>query len=71
MAQKVIELPLVYKSYVWYSPDQTRRSAEFHRQITEALAVRDADRAEPLMREHVLVGRDLLVAHVRELEASV
>jgi DNA-binding GntR family transcriptional regulator len=68
MAQRVIELPLVYKSYIWYSTDQKRISAHFHRQITNALAARDSDRAELIMKEHVFEGRDLLVAHVRDLE---
>ena len=64
MVQKVIELPLVYKSYIWYSPDQTRISAHHHRQITTALRARDAERAELIMREHIFEARDLLVGHL-------
>ena len=64
----MIELPLVYRSYVWYSEEQKRISAHYHRQITKALAARDAERAELIMKEHVFEGRDLLVAHVRDLE---
>jgi len=66
MLRRVIELPLVYKSYVWYPPDQKRISAHYHRQITKALSVRDAERAELVMREHVFEARDLLVAASRE-----
>ena len=66
MLRRVIELPLVYKSYVWYSPDQKRISAHYHRQITKALSVRDAERAELVMREHIFEARDLLVAHVQD-----
>jgi DNA-binding GntR family transcriptional regulator len=69
MARKTIELPLVYKSYNWYSPDQRGISAHYHRQITRALAARDGERAEMIMKEHIFEARDLLVAHVRELEA--
>lgn len=69
MVRKTIELPLVYKSYVWYSPDQRRISLHYHRQITRAFAARDGERAEMIMKEHVFEARDLLVAHVRELEA--
>jgi DNA-binding GntR family transcriptional regulator len=69
MTRKTVELPLVYKSYIWYSNDQLRISAHYHRQITRALAARDGDRAEMIMKEHVFEARDLLVAHVRELEA--
>jgi DNA-binding GntR family transcriptional regulator len=70
MVRKVIELPLVYMSYIWYSPDQKGISAHYHRQITKALEARDAERAEIVMKEHVFEGRDTLVAHVRELEAQ-
>jgi DNA-binding GntR family transcriptional regulator len=70
MVRKVIELPLVYKSYIWYSPDQKRISAHYHRQITNALSASDADRAELIMREHVYEARDVLLAHVRAAEAD-
>ena len=65
MVRKVIELPLVYKSYIWYSPEQTRISGHYHRQIVNALAARDSERAELVMKEHVFEARDLLVAHLR------
>jgi DNA-binding GntR family transcriptional regulator len=68
MVRKVIETPLVYKSYIWYTPDQRRISGHYHRQITRALDAHDAERAELLMKEHVFEARDLLVAHVRDLE---
>lgn len=66
MVRRVIELPLVYKSYIWYSPDQTRISAHYHRQIVNALEAGDSERAELIMKEHVFEARDLLVAFVRE-----
>ena len=65
MVRKVVELPLVYKSYIWYSPDQMRISAHYHRQITTALEARDSERAELIMKEHVYEARDLLVRHLR------
>jgi DNA-binding GntR family transcriptional regulator len=70
MVRQVIELPLVYRSYVWYSPEQQRISAHYHVQITRALESRDAERAELVMKEHVFEARDLLLAHWRELEAE-
>ncbi len=66
--RKVIELPLVYRSYIWYSVDQRRISAHYHRQITKALESRDGERAELVMKEHVFEARDVLVSHVREQE---
>jgi DNA-binding GntR family transcriptional regulator len=66
LLRQVIELPLVYRSYNWYSPEQKRISEHYHRQITAALEARDAERAELLMKEHVYEARDLLVARLRE-----
>jgi DNA-binding GntR family transcriptional regulator len=66
MVRQVVEMPLVYKSYVWYSPEQTRISQHYHRQITRALERRDAERAELVMKEHVLEARDVLIAHLED-----
>jgi DNA-binding GntR family transcriptional regulator len=70
MVRSVVELPLVYRSYIWYSPDQVRISAHYHRQIVQALVRRDAGRAELIMKEHVYEARDLLVAQVRANEEA-
>jgi DNA-binding GntR family transcriptional regulator len=68
MVRRVIELPLVYKSYIWYSPDQKRISSHYHGQIVNALATGDAERAELVMKEHVFEARDVLVARLRDEE---
>lgn len=65
MVHGVTELPLVYKSYLWYSPSQKVVSAHFHRRIAAALEARDPERAESVMKEHVFEARDVLVASVR------
>lgn len=70
MVRKVIELPLIYKSYVWYSPNQKRVSEHAHEQLVRAFAARDADRAELIMREHVYEARDLLTARLRSIAAD-
>ncbi len=70
MVRQVIELPLVYRSYVWYSSEQQRISGHYHHQITRALEARDAERAELVMKEHIFEARDLLLTHWRELEAE-
>lgn len=70
MVRKVIELPLGYLSYVWCTPEQRLISARYHRRIARAFEARDAEWAEVLMKENVFEGRDLLIAHVRDLEAS-
>jgi DNA-binding GntR family transcriptional regulator len=68
MVRKVIELPLVYNSYRWYSPDQKRISVHYHRQIVKAFANADTDRAELIMKEHLFEARDLLVSHVLAIQ---
>jgi len=60
--RRVIELPLVYNAYRWYSAEQKRTSARRHREILDAIAAADPDAAERGMREHVLSARDALVA---------
>jgi DNA-binding GntR family transcriptional regulator len=70
MVRQVIELPLVYRSYIWYSPEQQRISAHYHSQITRALEDRDAERAELVMKEHIYEARDLLLTHWQELEGE-
>jgi DNA-binding GntR family transcriptional regulator len=70
LVRKVIEMPLVYNSYRWYSGDQMRISAHYHRQIVKALADGDADRAELIMKEHLFEARDLLIAHMQSIESG-
>jgi len=50
----LIQLPLLYRAHAWYSPDRKLISEYHHREITKALAERDAPLAEALMREHVV-----------------
>jgi DNA-binding GntR family transcriptional regulator len=64
LVRKVIELPLVYRSFYWYSPEQKLISQHYHRQLTRALGARDAKRAEMIMTEHVLEARDFLLAQL-------
>jgi len=62
---KSIELPLVYKAYAWYAPEQKLISEHYHQQLAHALGARDADRAELIMKEHVFEARDFLIAKLR------
>jgi DNA-binding GntR family transcriptional regulator len=71
MVRQVIALPLVYKSWHWYSPDQKRLSEHAHQTLVQVLAAGDADRAELTMRAHVYEGRDVLIAHAASLAAGV
>jgi DNA-binding GntR family transcriptional regulator len=62
MIEEVVAIPLVYRSYVWYSSAQSRSSYELHRRILAAFEARHADEAATLMHAHVLAGRDVLLA---------
>ena len=64
MVRQVVALPLVYKSYIWYSPEQASASYHHHVQLVKALEQGDGERAELVMREHVFEARDVLVQHV-------
>lgn len=65
MVRSVIELPLVYKAFLWYSVERRMISARYHYVIYRALADRDGERAELVMRAHVLEARDVLSGHLR------
>jgi DNA-binding GntR family transcriptional regulator len=70
MVRQVIAMPLVYQSYIWYSPEQTTASYHYHRQLTNALERADAQRAEFIMREHLYEARDVLTQRM-ETDAIV
>ena len=66
MVKKVIELPLVYRSFIWYSPDQRLISEHYHKQLVHAFETKDAERADLIMTEHVLEARDFLATELRK-----
>jgi DNA-binding GntR family transcriptional regulator len=70
LVRQVVQLPLVYRSFYWYSPEQKRVSEDYHRQLAGALEARDEGRAELVMKEHVLEARDFLIAHLAYASAS-
>jgi DNA-binding GntR family transcriptional regulator len=64
MARRVMEIPLVYRTYSWYSPDQRHDAERQHLRLVQALERHDADRAEIVMKEHIYEGADLLFEHL-------
>jgi DNA-binding GntR family transcriptional regulator len=70
MIRSVVSLPLVYRSYVWYSPEQAHDSHRYHEQLVAALRARDGDQAEAIMERHVDAGRRVLLAHIEALEEA-
>jgi DNA-binding GntR family transcriptional regulator len=71
LVRSVIEIPLVYKSFYWYSAEQTLISQHYHRRLARALRAGDAERAELIMKEHVLEARDILLAQMRSADEEV
>jgi DNA-binding GntR family transcriptional regulator len=70
MVRTVIELPLVYRSFFWYSPEERYMSLRAHTQLARALLAHDEERSELIMKEHVFEARDHLVASVRSMTAG-
>ena len=64
MVRQVVVAPLVYRSYIWYSPEQARLSLHAHTQLVHTLERGDGERADAIMREHVFQARDVLVRHL-------
>jgi DNA-binding GntR family transcriptional regulator len=64
MIRQVTALPLIYKSYLTYSPGNRRSAERHHRAITAALKARDGKAARELLESHVLWARDLAIAHL-------
>ena len=62
--RQVIDVPLVYRSYVWYSDNQKFVAQFQHEQILRALEARDPHRAELAMRVHVLEQFEFLRSHL-------
>lgn len=61
MLNQIVAVPLQFRSFYWYQPEQRQISNFFHRSILNALRLGDGDRARAMMREHIFYGRDVLL----------
>ncbi|MGZ4299122.1 MAG: GntR family transcriptional regulator [Solirubrobacteraceae bacterium] len=64
MVRQVTALPLIYKSYLTYSPENRRTAEEHHRAILASLKRRGGDEARGMLEDHILWARDLAIAHL-------
>jgi DNA-binding GntR family transcriptional regulator len=64
LLQGLIDLPLVYRAFSWYTREQAERSADARRRIVDAIERRDVRRAEILMTDYVLQARDAVLAGI-------
>jgi DNA-binding GntR family transcriptional regulator len=72
-----VDIPLVYQVFRHQTRAQSERSNAFHRMIRDAIAAKEPQRAGALMVEHIMQGRDTLLAlraeqsaHAAESHAS-
>ena len=70
MVRQVTALPLIYKSYLTYSPENRRTAEEHHRAILAALERHRGDEARGLLENHILWARDLAIAHLALMPAG-
>ncbi|WP_243058159.1 GntR family transcriptional regulator [Nocardioides sp. SR21] len=64
LLDRTVDVPLSFQAFRQFDRAETERSHLFHQLIRDAIVAGDASRASALMREHVLQGRDVLVAHL-------
>lgn len=57
-----VDVPLVFQAFQSFEPAQVEVSNLFHGLIRDAISLGEGARADSLMREHVLQGRDVLLA---------
>jgi DNA-binding GntR family transcriptional regulator len=68
MISQVTAVPLIYQSYFRYSQENRESAWQDHVRVLGALTARDPERAESLMKAHVLWARDVALAHLPLLE---
>lgn len=66
--ESVLLLPLVFNAPIYGTIDDRLRFDDFHRLIAESITAGEGERAERLMFEHILHGRD---AVLRSLDGGV
>ena len=60
IVRTVVDVPLVFRSFFWYSDAEMAESAEDHGRIMEALRAGDPERAEATIRAHITRGLNTL-----------
>ena len=67
---KVIVVPLVFRSFYWYTDFQLQQSLEVHKIIFEAIENKEPERARIAMHEHIFQGRDNVLKHLDDIKIS-
>jgi DNA-binding GntR family transcriptional regulator len=66
---KTVDHPLVFQAFRHYDDGAMRRSSLFHRLIVEAIRSHESMRAGRLVSEHILQGRDQLLAVIGDSDS--
>jgi DNA-binding GntR family transcriptional regulator len=61
LAQSLVHIPVVVRTFRRYSPGRLRQSMRQHREVLDALTSRDPAWAEAIMRAHILSARPVLL----------
>jgi DNA-binding GntR family transcriptional regulator len=61
MLARTVDIPLVFRAFQTFGPDELARSDVFHHLIVDAMVRRDGARAAALMAEHIALGRDAVL----------
>lgn len=65
-SRSLAEVPFSYEAHMCSAPPQLQRAEDWHRHLVDALRSGAGDRAETIMRLHILEGRDVILAHFDE-----
>lgn len=66
-----VDAPLVFGSFREFSRTELERSNNFHKMIRDRIAEREPARAAALMYEHIMEGRDRILASLDAAEGSL
>lgn len=66
LLSRTVDVPLVFQAFRVFNTQERVRSNMFHRLIRNAIVAGDGQRAGALMSEHILMGRDSLLAAMAE-----
>ncbi len=70
VVESLERLPLIYRSYYWYSNQGRLIALHYHEQITRALEQGDTVRVDGLMKEHIFEARDTLIRQMRNVSTT-
>ncbi|TDL31008.1 GntR family transcriptional regulator [Jeotgalibacillus sp. S-D1] len=68
---RVVVVPIVFRSFYWYSKEKLKRSLDYHKIILQAIESQDTERARIAMHEHIYQGRDQVLTHLEDLKNDV